>query len=161
MRTVVSLTAVAAIATVAVLALADGVVEIVAFELIVGSLVAAAFLAVGPLRPARILERAPLRRAAAHIEHPPQLQRLEWMVDFGTTASADAELRLIPELRSVAAERLIERHRIDIARHREEAATLLGPMAWAFLDPMRPRQFGRSSLSPQQVDELVTAIEAL
>jgi hypothetical protein len=160
-RTILALTAVAAIATVVVLALADGVVEIAAFELIVAALVAAAFLAVGPLRPARILERGPLQRAAGPGDHPPQLQRLEWMVEFGTTASADAELRLIPELRSVAAERLTERHRVDIAGDRQAASVLLGPAAWPFLDPERPRRFGRSSLSPTQVDEIVSAIEAL
>jgi hypothetical protein len=160
-RTILALTAGAAIATIVVLALADGVVEIVAFELIVVALVAAAFLAVGPLRPARILERAPLRRSASQLDHPPQLQRLEWMVDFGTTASADAELRLIPELRSVAAERLTERHQVDITEDREAASALLGPVAWPFLDPARPRRFGRSSLSPTQVAEIVTAIEAL
>lgn len=152
----------AAIVTVTVLALADGVVEIVAFEIIVAVLVVGAFVTVGPLRPARILDRRPPpERVANPNDHPPQLQRLEWMVEFGTTASADAELRLIPELRALAADRLQERHRIDIVDDREAAASLLGPHAWPYLDPDRPRRFGRSALSADQVDAVVAAIEEL
>jgi hypothetical protein len=161
MRRIVALTAITAIATVAVLALADGVVEIAAFEIIVAALVAAGFLVVGPLRPARILERAPLQRITSPKDHPPQLQRLEWMVEFGTTASADAELRLIPELRALAAARLNERRRVDIEGDGDTAAFLLGPEAWQYLDPRRPRRFGRSALSAPQVDAIVAAIETL
>ena len=154
-------TATAAVATVVVLALADGVVEIIAFELIVGGLVATAFLAAGPLRPARILERAPMTAAIGTRNHPPQLQRLEWMVEFATTASADAELRLIPELRELTAARLQQRHGIDLSADRDRAAALLGPEVWPYLDPQRPQRFGRSALSPQQVDVIVAAIEDL
>jgi len=155
------LTATATVATVAVLALADGVVEIIAFELIVAALVTVGFLAVGPLRPARILERAPVTAALGTSNHPPQLQRLEWMVEFATTASADAELRLIPELRQLAAERLQARHSIDLYTDRDHAAALLGPEVWPYIDPQRPRTFGRSAMSPQEVGVIVSAIEEL
>lgn len=161
MNRIAWLTAATAVATVVVLALADGVVEIVAFELIVAGLVGAAFLAVGPLRPARIIERSPLKASLAPNHHPPQLQRLEWMVEFATTASADAELRLIPELQDLAAARLQERHAIDPSADRDAAARLLGPKAWPYLDPQRPRRFGRSALSPKQIDVIVSAIEDL
>lgn len=161
MKTILILAAGAAITTVAVLALADGVVEIVGFEIIVAALVAGGFLAIGPLRPASILERKPLERAARPTDRPPQLQRLEWMVEFGTTASSDAELRLIPELRSLAVDRLQQRHRIDLAADRELAASLLGSAAWPYLDPTRPKRFGRSALSTDQVDEIVAAIEGI
>ena len=155
------LTATAAVATVVVLALADGVVEIIAFELIVAGLVVVAFFAVGPLRPAHILERAPMSAAHGTSNHPPQLQRLEWMVEFATTASADAELRLIPELRELTADRLQERHAIDLYTDRDHAAALLGPDVWPYIDPQRPRRFGRSALSPKEVGVIVSAIEDL
>ena len=161
MRVIAWLTAGAAIVVVVILALADGVVEVVAFELIVGALIVAAFLALGPVRPARIIERAPIQASLTATDHPPQLQRLEWIVEFATTASADAELRLIPELRELAAARLQERHRVDIARDPEAAAELIGPQAWAYLDPSRPPQFGRSALEPEQVETIVASIEAL
>ncbi len=154
-------TATAAVVTVVVLALADGVVEIIAFELIVAAVAATAFLAVWPLRPARILERAPLSSVLGTSIHPPQLQRLEWMVEFATTASADAELRLIPELRELTAARLQQRHGIDLFTDRDDAATLLGPEVWPYIDPQRPHRFGRSALSPQEVDVIVSAIENL
>lgn len=155
------LTALATVATVAVLALADGIVEIVGYELIVAGLVAAGFMAVGPLRPARIVERTPITISLAAKNHPPQLQRLEWLVEFATTASADAELRLIPELRGLAAARLEERHGVDLNADPETAAALLGAGAWAYLDPQRPRRFGRSALSTQQLGTIVSAIEDL
>ena len=161
MKRLVWLTALATIATVVVLGLADGVVEIVAFELIVAGLVAIGFIAVGPLRPAYIIERAPVTASLSPRNHPPQLQRLEWMVEFATTASADAELRLIPELRDLAAARLQEQHGVDLYADRDSAASMLGLEAWVYLDPRRPRQFGRSLVSTEELDFIVSAIEDL
>jgi len=160
MRRIAWITATATLATAIALMLADGVLEIVAFELIVAGLAFTAFFAIGPLRPARILERQPVMGALSP-KRPPQLQRLEWMVDFATTASADAELRLIPELREVAAARLLERHQIDLYVDPATAAGLLGDEAWSHLDPGRPRRFGRSSVSTDDLDAIVTAIEDL
>lgn len=161
MRRLAWLTALATVATVAVLALADGIVEIVAYELIVAGLVATGFMAVGPLRPARIVERTPITSSLVANNHPPQLQRLEWLVEFATTASADAELRLIPELRDLAAARLDERHGVDLHTEPEAAAALLGTGAWAYLDPQRLRRFGRSALSLEQLETIVSAVEDL
>lgn len=160
MRRIAWITATATLATVIALMLADGVVEIIAFEVIVGALAFTAFIAIGPLRPAQILERPSLVRAPS-ANHPPQLQRLEWMVEFATTASADAELRLVPELRHLAAARLQERHQIDLHANGTAAADLLGIEAWAHLDPRRPRRFGRSALTTDELDAIVAAIEDL
>jgi hypothetical protein len=160
-RRIVALTALAAMVTVIVLLLADGVVEVVAFEVIVAVVMGAALLATGPLRPARFVEPPPITASLSVAKAPPQLQRLEWMVEFATTASADAELRLVPELRALAAARLQHHHHVDIDADRERAATLLGADAWAQLDPERPRRFGRSALSLDELDAIVTAIEGL
>jgi len=159
-RRVAWITATATLVTIITLLLADGAVEIVLFELIVATLAFTAFLAIGPLRPARIIERTPVT-ASLSANHPPQLQRLEWMVDFATTASADAELRLVPELRELAAARLHERHQIDLSADGTAAADLLGSQAWTYLDPRRPRRFGRSALPADELDAIVAAIEDL
>ncbi|GMQ85148.1 MAG: hypothetical protein BMS9Abin07_0713 [Acidimicrobiia bacterium] len=161
MKRLAWLTALATITTVGVLALADGIVEILAFELIVAGLVAAGFIAVGPLRPAHIAERTPITVSPVAQNRPPQLQRLEWLVTFATTASADAELRLIPELRDLAAARLEQRHGVDLNTDPKTAAALLGTGAWAYLDPQRPGRFGRSGLTPVQLETIVSAIEDL
>ncbi len=161
MKRLAWLTALAAAATVGTLALADGVVEIVAYELIVAVLLGTAFLAVGPLRPARIIERTPVTASRVATNHPPQLQRVEWMVEFATTASGDAELRLIPELRDLAAARLQERHGVDLYADQETAASLLGTEAWTYLAPGRPRRFGRDALSPEELELMVSALEDL
>lgn len=161
MRRIAGLTALAALATVIALVLADGVVEIVAYELIVIVLVFAAFIAIGPLRPAEHIERIPVTAHLSTSNVPPQLQRLEWMVEFATTASADAELRLVPELRRLAAARLQERHHLDLVEDREGARALLGAEAWEHLDPARPRRFGRSALSVDELEVIVSAIEGL
>ena len=115
--------------------------------------------------PDRLFPTAVLRSGmnvrAPAANHPPQLQRLEWMVEFATTASADAELRLVPELRHLAAARLQERHQIDLHANGTAAADLLGTKAWAHLDPRRPRRFGRSALTTDELDAIVAAIEDL
>lgn len=160
MRRIAWITATATLVTVIALMLADGVVEIVAFEMIVGALAFTAFIAIEPLRPSRILER-PLVLGAPSANHPPQLQRLEWMVEFARTASADAELRLVPELRELAAARLHERHQIDLYADGTAAADRLGAKAWTYLDPHRPRRFGRSALSTDELDVIVSAVEDL
>jgi hypothetical protein len=161
MRRIAWLTAGAVLATVIALLLAEGVVEVVAYELIILALLFAAFFAIGPLRPSEHIEWKPVTAHLTATNVPPQLQRLEWMVDFATTASADAELRLVPELRDLAAARLQERHRLDLYTARDEAAALLGTEVWEHLNPRRPRRFGRSALSLEEVDAIVTAIEEL
>jgi hypothetical protein len=161
MRRIAVITALAAVATVVTLMLADGIIEIIAYELIVGALLVTAFFAVGPLRPERIIERTPITPSLIATNHPPQLQRIEWLVEFATTASADAELRLVPELRDLAATRLQERRQIDLYTDRIAAAAVIGEPAWTHLDPDRPRRFGRSALSADEVDVIVSAIEDL
>ena len=161
MRRLAVITALAAVATVVVLLLGDGVVEIIAYELIVGALLVTAFFAVGPLRPARIIARTPVTPSLIATNHPPQLQRIEWLVEFATTASADAELRLVPELRDLAATRLQERRQIDLYADPTAAAAAIGEPAWTYLDPGRPRRFGRSVVSADEIDSIVSAIEHL
>jgi hypothetical protein len=161
MRRIAWFAAVAALATVAVLALTEGVIEIVGFELVIGALVVLAALAVGPLRPARIINRRPLVLSTTASNHPPQLQRLEWMVEFATHAGSVAERRLIPELRALAAERLQDRHGVDLSRQRDQSEALLGPQAWSYLDPERPKPAGEGGLPAKRMDMIVSAIEDL
>jgi len=70
-------------------------------------------------------------------------------------------LRLVPELRELAAARLHERHQVDLYADGTAAADLLGNQAWTYLDPRRPRRFGRSALPADELDAIVAAIEDL
>ncbi len=161
MRRVATFAGIAAIAAVAVLVITEGVVEIVGFELIVLGLVVLAALALGPLRPVHIVERGPEVAMRKRPPVPPQLQQVEWMVGFATATGTDADARLIPQLRELAAARLLHHHGVDLYRQPQEAAALLGAQAWQQLDPSRPLRQSSAGPPVDTIEGIVDAVERL
>ncbi len=94
---------------------------------------------------------------------PPQLEKVERLVVFGKTAAFDAEWRLLPFLRSIAAEQLEARHGIDLAARPDLARPMISDRGWVWLDPERKRPVDRMApgLSPEALDDVVSSIEEL
>ena len=162
MRTLLWVTGTALAATLAVLLFADGVVELVGYELLVVAVAVGGVAATAPLLARRRLEaKAILGSFASSRDHPPQLTRLEWLVEFSLSSSVDAESRLIPELRLLAASRLRDRHGIDLRGDPTNARAVIGASAWAILNPDRPPSSDERGIELADLDEVVTAIESL
>jgi hypothetical protein len=94
---------------------------------------------------------------------PPQLERIERLVVFGKTTAFDAEWRLLPFLRSIAAEQLDAMHAVDMSARPDLARQLLGESGWDLLDPARELPVDRMEpgLTVEVLDTAVLAIEAL
>ena len=98
-----------------------------------------------------------------HHAVPPQLEKIERLVVFGRTTAFDAEWRLLPFLRSIAAEQLEARHGIDLVVRPHLARQMLGETGWELLDPDRKQPVDRLApgLSLESVDSAVSAIEGI
>jgi hypothetical protein len=85
------------------------------------------------------------------------------LVVFGKTTAFDAEWRLLPFLRDVAAEQLESRHSVDLVAQPDLASRLLGEEGWELLQPDRPPPGDRLApgLSLERVDAAVKAIEGI
>ncbi|HKZ29926.1 MAG TPA: hypothetical protein VJ482_09835 [Acidimicrobiia bacterium] len=167
MRLVVGATALVAVLAAVVLLWFDGPAEFTGYQVLLFFL---AVMAMRRLRPAEEAgeDNAPLllrikRAGRPHHTTPPQLERIERLVAFGKTTAFDAEWRLLPFLRSIAAQLLEARHGVDPAARPDLARELLGDPAWDLLDPDRPLPVDRMApgLSVEALDTAIYAIEEL
>lgn len=133
MRLVLGTTALVASLVAIVLLWFDGPAEFTGYQLL---LVTLAAMAVRRLRPAEVEEEddSPLRMrikpiGRPHHTVPPQLEKIERLVVFGKTTAFDAEWRLLPFLRTIAAEQLEAKHGIDLAVRPDLARQMLGEPA--------------------------------
>ena len=167
MRMVLGTTALVASLAAIVLLWFDGPVEFTGYQIL---LLALAAMAVRRLRPAEVAEEddTPVRlriRPIGRPHHtvPPQLEKIERLVVFGKTTAFDAEWRLLPFLRTIAAEQLEAKHGIDPAVHLDLARHALGEAGWELLDPDRSQPIDRMApgLSLSDLDTAVSAIEGI
>lgn len=144
-----------------VLAAADGTAELLLFELLVLGVAVGAARALLPLEAAASARRRPRRGGDAPAV--PGLARVERHVLFASQTASDAETRLRPRLRELAADRLRRRHGIDLDAEPEAAIGLLGEPAWSFLRPDRPPSPDRFApgLDLDEIDTILARIEAL
>jgi hypothetical protein len=93
---------------------------------------------------------------------PAQLVRLERIVEWSRSSDLDAHSRLRPVLVEIAEVRLARRG-LRLERDVAEARRLLGPKAWDFVRPDRPRPKDRdaSGIPPHELDEILDVLEAL
>lgn len=147
----------------------DGFVEFAAYQLL---LVAFAGLAVRRLRTPESNEEdepnAPLRFVTRLARKPPrtvppQLTKVERLVVFGKSTAFDAEWRLLPFLRSIAAERLETHHGLDMVANPDLAGQVIGEPGWELLSPNREQPTDRLApgLSLASIDVAVTAVERI
>lgn len=167
MRLVLGTTALMTALVAVVLLWFDGPVEFTGYEVL---LLVLAVMAVRRLRPLEVEKEvdSPLRLrikriGRRHYTAPPQLEKIERLVVFGKTTAFDAEWRLLPFLRVIAAEQLRARHGIDLGAQPDLARQLLGDQGWDLLNPSRQRPVDRSApgLSLTGLDAAVTAIEEI
>ena len=167
MRLVLGTTALMATLVAVVLLWFDGPVEFTGYQLLLLTL---AVLAVRRLRPLEVEEEddSPLRLrirriGRPHYTAPPQLEKIERLVVFGKTTAFDAEWRLLPFLRAIAAEQLEARHGVDLDTQPDLARQLLGDRGWDLLNPSRQHPVDRLApgLSLEGLDAAVTAIEEI
>lgn len=167
MKVVVASTGLVAALLAVILLWLDGPLE---FSMYQGLLLIVAATAMHKLRPnegeGEIDEPLLLRIKPAgrpHHSAPPQLEKIERLVAFGKTTAFDAEWRLLPLLRAIAAEHLATRHGVDLDSHPEIAERLLGDAGWELLDPERALPGDRMApgLSLDDLEAAVSAIERL
>lgn len=93
----------------------------------------------------------------------PGFTRTVGAVEWGLASAFDFDTSLRPRLTRVAAVRLADRHGIDVFDQPREAARLLGPEAWALLDPERPPATDRTVRGPDRaaVARVLDAIERI
>ena len=93
----------------------------------------------------------------------PGFTRTVGAVEWGLTSAFDFDTSLRPRLTRVAAVRLADRHGIDFVAQPRHAARMLGPEAWALLDPTRPLATDRSVRGPDQaaLARVLDAIERI
>lgn len=86
----------------------------------------------------------------------------EGILAAGARSGRAATTRLRPRLQAVTRARL-QRRGVDLETDPHAAATLLGPEAWAIVDPSTPRTTGRRApgLDPESVRRLVARLESL
>jgi hypothetical protein len=95
-------------------------------------------------------------------QRPLELERLERDVYLSVGTAFYLHHRLLPLLREIAAERLIVRHGVDLARSPSVAAPILGEHLWSWLRPEREPPADRWAPGPplaelrRIVDELET-----
>ena len=80
----------------------------------------------------------------------PGFTRTVGSVEWGLTSAYDFDAALRPRLARVADVRLLERHGVDLRADPTAAARLLGPEAWALLDPTRTDAPDRSTPGPDR-----------
>ena len=167
MRLVLGTTALMVAFVAVVLLWFDGPAEFIAYQVV---LLLLAVVAIRRIRPANGTRgtASPRRLRTKQVRRPdqlspPQLERIERLVGFSKTAAFDAEWRLLPVLRSIAAEQLVAHHGVDLAASPDRARQLLGADGWRLLDPDRelPEDRLAPGLSLEQLDTAVTAIESL
>jgi hypothetical protein len=145
----------------------DGTVEFTGYQVL---LVILAAMALRRLHPPEVVEQddellrlriRPVGRP--RYTAPPQLEKIERLVAFGKTTAFDAERRLIPLLREIAAEQLESRHGIDLVGQPDKARRLLGDEGWDLLQPDRPPPGDRLApgLDLDRMDSAVKAIEGI
>jgi hypothetical protein len=105
------------------------------------------------------LERA-LRRRPPRPERPLQLERIEREVVLGCGSAFDLHYRLRTTLREVAAQRLAERHGLDLD---EAGPDVLTADTWALLRPDRepPRDRHAIGMPLARLDVVLAEIEAI
>jgi hypothetical protein len=105
------------------------------------------------------LERA-LRRKAPRPERPLQLERIEREVVLGCGSAFDLHYRLRHTLRQIAAQRLAERHGLELDAAGPDVLTA---DTWALLRPDRepPRDRHAVGMPLGRLDTVLTEIEAL
>lgn len=167
MRMVVGATLLAAGLAGFVLLFFDGAYELIGYEIL---LFVAAGAALSRLRSPepddggevpRSRAMRPIRRPGSG--GPPQLERIERLVEFGRTTAFDAEWRLLPFLRRIAAERLEARRGIEWDDDPEGAARLLGAAGWELLrsDRVLPTDRLGPGIQMPDLESAVSAIERL
>ncbi len=162
MKHVLWVTGAAAAAALGILFLADGIVEVAGYELLVLGVGGAAIWTLWQMAPERDEHLDPLIAGigtSRSRRRPPQLTRVEWLVEFATSTSFDADYRLLPELRTIATERLKGKRGIELYADRGAARRVLGDEAWELLDPDREAQRVGKGIDWEKLDALVTAIE--
>ncbi|NOY55191.1 MAG: hypothetical protein GXP34_04310 [Actinobacteria bacterium] len=160
MRRVVVATLAVAVVVTGILFWFSGFMEAAAYEVLLGVVAVAGLVALRTSVPtSRSAIGAPARRRAV----PPQLERLERIVRFGTSTAIDADRRLYRVLRDQARELLLSRYGVDLDAEPEEARRLLGDGAWERIRPDRP--VSKDPLGPgaelSEVDMVVGAIERI
>jgi hypothetical protein len=145
----------------------DGPVEFTGYQVLLLVLAAMAMRRLRPMEDAEE-DNPPLRLRIKAVGRPrysapPQLEKVERLVVFGKTTAFDAEWRLLPFLRSIAAEQLETRHGVDLEACPDLAGRLLGDPGWELLNPNRSLPVDRMApgLSLEEIDVAVSAIEGL
>jgi hypothetical protein len=105
------------------------------------------------------LERA-LRRKTTRPERPLQLERIEREVVLGCGSAFDLHYRLRQTLREIAAQRLAERHGLELDAAGPDVLTA---HTWALLRPDRepPRDRHAAGMPLGALDAVLTEIEAI
>lgn len=167
MRAVVGTTALVAALVAVVLLWFDGPVEFTGYQVLLLVLAAATMRRLRPPEAEEELDEPFQMRikppGRPHHSVPPQLEKIERLVSFGGSTAFDAEWRLLPFLRSIAAEQLATRHGVALEEHPDMAVRLLGDSGWELLNPDRPLPGDRMApgLDMADLDAAVTAIEGL
>ena len=93
----------------------------------------------------------------------PGFTRTVGSVEWGLTSAYDFDAALRPRLTRVADVRLLERHGVDLHADPSAAARLLGPEAWALLDPRRTDAPDRNMPGPDRATlaRVLDAIEQI
>ena len=140
---------------------APGELSVQAWLLALGALgLATGALALrGAPRTASQLERA-LRRRPQALERPLQLERLEREVVLGSGSAFDLHYRLRNTLREIAAQRLAERHGLDLDAAGPDVLTA---ETWAVLrsDREAPRDRHAAGIPLARLSSLLDELEAL
>jgi hypothetical protein len=117
-----------------------------------------------PGRIAPLVRFADLRRSRREPRPPTPSSVVEWegIIAAGQRSGRAASLRLLNRLQALTRERLAERG-VDLDRSPREAAALLGPTAWALVDPAQIRRTDQEApgVAIEQLDELVDRLERL
>jgi len=94
---------------------------------------------------------------------PEELERLESVMVGVITGASDLQVRLRPDMRSVAIDRLRTLRGIDLDTNPETARRLLGDELFDIVRPDRPptQDRGSAGVSPKVVEALVAKLEAL
>lgn len=94
---------------------------------------------------------------------PLSLRRVERLIRYSERHPHAARHRLLPMLRSLAADRLITNHGVDMFENPDAAAQLLGADAWRVLGPEAPvpPEDAKRGISHEAVDAAISAIEEI
>ncbi len=167
MRSVVATTALVAALVAVLLLWFDGPVEFTGYQVLLLVLAAATMRRLRPPEAEEEVETPFLMRikppGRSHHSVPPQLEKIERLVAFGGSTAFDAEWRLLPFLRGIAAEQLATRHGVELEKRPDLAGRLLGVPGWELLNPDRPLPADRMApgLDMDALEAAVSAIEGL